>query len=192
MAINIDKLLERIRAVDIKGIIQSERITVGDEDQPVVELRFLKVKGALQNDPEENFRMIVGADDLEDHPNDLLFYVPELAQCEPFSKSMTVYMDANNGLRFGTLRWVPERNMIRFLYLLPMPPDAVNFPDSALLERILKNVYDRLLFHDYKMLTWSIGEDVMLSDEEKKAKNERLEQYIEQLLGPREEGDGTV
>ncbi len=192
MAIDIEKLLERVRAVDITGMIQTERITIGDEDQPVVELRFLKLKGGLQNDHKESFRMIVGADDPVERPNDLLFYAPELAQCVPFSKSMTVYMDANSGLRFGTLRWDPDRNVIRFLYLLPMPPDAVDFPDTPLLERILKNVYDRLLFHDYKMLCCSIGEDVMLSDKEKKAKNERLEQFIEKLVGPREKGDGTV
>ncbi len=192
MAIDIDKLLERIRAVDIKGMVQAERITVGDEAQPVVELRFLKLKGGLRNDPKETFRMIVGVDDPDERPNDLLFLAPELDQCDPFSKSMTVYMDANDGLRFGTLRWDPDRNLIRFLYLLPTPADAMEFPDAALLERILRNVYDRLLFHDYKMLCWSIGEDVVLSDDEKKAKHERLKEAIEKLVGPRKEDNGTV
>ncbi len=186
MAIEIEQLCDRIRNVDLKGLIRVETRKLGEDDdrQPVVELSLLKLKGALKNDQSEAFRMIIGVDNPDGRPNDLRFIVPAIDKCEAFSKDLTVYMDANWNTIFGAHKWDPHDGEIRFTYCLPIPESASeDFPDTPLLQRILSDMYEGLLFHDVKLKKWSIDGDDMLNDEEKKAKMKRLDEIAAGLLG---------
>jgi len=188
MAIDIDQLFERIKEVDIRGIVSVDCkiLGKGEDTQPVIEICFLRLKGALKNDPEQTFRMVIGADHQEEKPNDLAFLVVDVDECEAFSKTMTLYMDANGYQSFGGFRWVPEKNVIRFKYCLPLPDPADEYLDIALLRRILVNIYEALLFPDAKVMKWQIDEDDMLNDKEKEEKKDRLDDFIARLLGPKD------
>ena len=183
MAIDINTILERLQGVDIRGIVDMQRSEVGKEKQPVVEIQFLTLKGALKDDHSLSCKMIVGADDPDERPDDLAFLMM-VEECEAYSKKMPVFMDANGSTKYGGYKWNPEDDYIRFKYCLPLPPHETGFPDCVLLQRMLSEMYNAVLFPDVRTMKWSIDSDEMLTDDEKRAKMQRLDGIVESLIGP--------
>jgi hypothetical protein len=192
MGVDISMLFERVKQVDLEGIVEVTQETAGEDDQQIIVVKLFRLRGAFKNDKADCFRMFIGVDSPEARPNDLRFLVPRVEECEATSIELTIYMDANNKLYFGAHKWNPEDKMVSFSYALIVPADLPDFPDTPLLQRMLQNMYEGLLFHDVKRMEWSIGADDMLSEEDKKVKATRLHDVYKKLTSYRTAQDGSV
>jgi len=187
MALSIDTILERVEEVDLAGLLGVKKQQYGGRD--VVAVEFWRIRGAFRNDKDATITLVIDPDGPH---GDLFFLAPNLDECEPRSLDLTIYMDANLHTVYGAHRWDPEDNEIRFSYTLPVPADGDDFPDVATFQRLLKDMYEGLIFHEIKKIQFSIGSDDMLSDDEKKEKVERLLAMYKRLTNPEAGEDDAV
>ncbi len=184
--ITVEQIVERVEQANLHGLVS---VKEGDSGEFAV-VDFWRLAGAFRNDRKSVIHMIIdpAKKGLE---NELFFYVPPLEECEPGDIALTMYMDANMKCYHGAHRWDDDKDVI-FSYAMPVPAGQSDFPDAALLERLLKDMYESLLFREIKRMEMRISDDDMLSDEEKKAKFEKVRDMYRCLTGPKVEEDGTV
>lgn len=192
MSIDIGKLFERIKQVDLDGLVGATREEAGSDKQHIIVVKFLRLKGALKNKKDDVFTLIIGADNPGERPGDLRFFVRDVDKCDPKSVDMAVYMDANWNTAFGAHKWDPDSGEVRFSYCMNIPPEVPGFPDVPFLQRMFEDMYSGLLFPDAKRMRWNIDADEMLSDSEKAAKTERLDGIVKRLASPRSKDGGAV
>lgn len=179
--LSVQQIVERVRQVDIEGILEVQ------DAGGYATVAFLRILGALKGDKERRITMVIDPKPENDRlENELVFFVPGLERCEPFEKSLTVYMDANNHTWHGAHAWkAGEQGVVSFRYVMPVPPENDDFPDIALFQRLLKDMYGGLLFHELKHLEQNTANDDLLSDEDKKNRLERIKSAILSLIGPK-------
>ena len=184
--ITVKQIVERVGQANIHGLLSVE----AEENDKYAILRFWRIAGAFRNDRKVSIGMVIdpAKKGLE---NELFFYVPPLEKCEPGEIALTMYMDANMHCLHGAHRWDDDKDVL-FTYAMPVPAGDSDFPDAALLERLLKDMYEGLLFREVKDIELRVHKDDMLSDEEKKAKWEKVAEMYRRLTGPKVEDDGTV
>lgn len=184
--IMVKQIVERVGQSNLHGLLSVKEADSGE--YAIVD--FWRLAGAFRNDRKSVIHMIVdpARKGLE---NELFFYVPPLETCEPGDIALTIYMDANMKCYHGAHRWDSDKDVV-FTYAMPVPTGQSDFPDAALLERLLKDMYEGLLFREIKHMEIRISNDDMLSDEEKKAKFEKVRDMYRRLTGPKAEDDGTV
>ena len=73
-----------------------------------------------------------------------------------------------------------------------LPENTDEFPGAQLLQRLLKDMYESLLFYECKWLERRIEQDDMLSDEEKEAKHDKVEEVYKRLTNPKTNEDDAV
>jgi len=187
---NVDTLCQRVSQVNLHGILKVEPRVVTEDGKKAVEVSFWRIRGAFKNDKDLKIIMII---DPTGPNGDLYFFVPPLEECEPRELALTIYMDANMHTVYGAHRWrASEKGNVVFSYALPLPPEVEDFPDVVLFERLLKDMYEGLLFRELKEHEIRIGHDDMMSEEEKQEKYGRILAIYRMLTGPKESDDGAV
>jgi len=166
MAIKVQELLERIKQVDLAGIIKVDSILAGKPKREVVLIEFLRIRAAMKNDEEARISLLV---DPCDRDGDLFFIVPNLADCSARDLELTIFMDANARCAFGGHRWkAGEEGTVSFTYALPMPASTDTFPDVALLQRMLSAMYEGFLFPELKQFELAVGNADFLDQDEQR------------------------
>jgi hypothetical protein len=187
---NADKILDRVKQVDIFGILNVSKAKIRNDGSEGIIIEFWRIRGAFKNDREEKISMAL---DPDGPGGDLYFVVPPLDSCKPGDMDLTIYMDANMRTIHGAHRWkASEKGEVVFSYSLPLPPGNDDFPDVELFHRLLVDMYEGLLFPEIKDWEFRILRDDMLSEEEKKAKNKKVFEMYKKLTGPRAADDGSV
>ncbi len=179
--ITVHEIIERIQAVDMHGLLNAAK---GNGEYALVE--FWRIAGAFRDDRDRKISMIIDPAH-ENLENELWFYVPPLAECKPNDEMLTVFMDANMRTPHGGFSWDDgDDGDVIYSYAMPLPPESTDYPDSAILHRVLRDIYKGLLFPELRVLHTKIVRDDMLSDDERKSKIEQLMEMNKRLLGPRE------
>ncbi len=177
--LSVKQIVERVRQVDIEGILD-----VQDTGKHATVL-FLRIVGALKGDKERKISMVIDPEP-QIFENELLFFAPGLERCEPFEKSLTLYMDANNHVWHGAHDWkAGAPGTVNFRYAMPIPPGNDDFPDVAIFHRLLKDMYEGLLFHELKLHEQNTLKDELMSDEEKENRIKRIADAYLNLVGPK-------
>lgn len=185
----VDTLFNRVKQVDLYGLLEVEKAKIKEDGTEGVWVRFWRIGGAFKKDKTARISMVL---DPDGPGGDLFFYAPSLEKCEPRDIALTIYMDANKRTIHGAHRWeAGEKGAVIFSYSLPLPPDNDDFPGTGLLQELLKDMYEGLLFRELKDLEMRIDRDDMLTEEEKKAKFAKVMEMFKRLTNPKKD-DGAV
>ena len=195
MSINLDSLMEKVKQVDIEGLVDVQKDKTDKGEQDIILVMLQRIRGAFKNDKDDHLTMIIGEDNPEASYDNIVFVVTSIEDCKAGAFSLTVYMDANTKTLFGAHKWSPTSNSegrVSFTYYLPVPKDAKNYPDVETLQRLLAGMYESLLFPEYKMVDLNTDNDDMMTEEEKKEKMKRVDKLYDRLISPKRSDDEAV
>lgn len=174
------QLLQRIQSVDISGLVRAEIITFSDGE--MVQVKLQRLRGAIRDDASMQLTMLI---DPSDQHGDLFFVAPNLEECDPFDKALTIYMDANDKVRYGKHWWNPKSKNVSFAFALPLPAGIEDFPDTSLLQRMLTDMYEGLLWPEVKTLEFKIADNDLSNPEEKQQQLSKVAEHYMRLTSAR-------
>ena len=199
MSIDIDSLLERVKNIDIEGIVGISKDEVGEDDQKqyIILVKLLRFSGAFQNNKEACINLVIGNTNIDAPYEEITFVAPGLERCKPGDLSLTIYMDANSQTSYGAHRWSVDNSedqsgKVSFGYRLPIPNDLDGYPDTKTLHRIVLEIYHSLLFFEFKRYELNIENDQMLDGPGKQEKLEKLHEMHKRITGPKNPDDESV